>query len=81
MTLSKAFAMRTCDLLVKHHMSKYRLEKETGISHSGMRHIFNEDCADIRLSTIAKVAAAFGMSLIEFFDYPAFDMEKLELED
>lgn len=41
MTLNKAFALRISDILVKKRMSKYQLEKKSGISHSALRYIFN----------------------------------------
>ena len=37
MNLNKAFAMRVSELLLKNNISKYRLEKETGLTHSAIR--------------------------------------------
>jgi len=80
MTLSKGFAMRLTELLIKNSMSKYRLEKLSGISHTALAHIFNENTADIRLSTIAKVANVFGLTLSQFFDSTIFDLGKINFE-
>ena len=55
MNLNKAFAMRLSKLLNEKGMSKYRLEKETGITHSALRYIFNEVNTDVYFSTIVKV--------------------------
>ena len=66
MTLNKAFALRVSDLLIEHNMSKYQLEKETGLTHSALRYIFNEVNQDVRFSTIVKVVAAFDMTLETF---------------
>lgn len=78
MTLNKAFALRISDILIKKNMSKYQLEKKSGISHSALRYIFNEVNTDVKFSTIAKVVDALGMTLDEFFKDSIFDLENLE---
>ncbi len=80
MNLNKAFALRVSKLLMEKKMSKYRLEKETGLSHSALRYIFNEINSDIRFSTIVKVCNAFKISLSEFFADELFDLKELEAE-
>ncbi len=78
MNINKAFAIRTSNLLVKYKMSKYRLEKLSGMSHSAMIHIFNEDYNDIKLSTVIRFARAFKMTVPEFLNDPIF--ENLDIE-
>jgi len=80
MTLNKAFALRIAELLANHKMSKYRLEKESGLSHSALRHIFNENNKDIMLSSAAKVANVFKMSLCDFFASSKFDLNNIDFE-
>ena len=80
MTVNKALALRLSSLLVKHKMSKYRLEKSSGMSHSAMIHIFNEDYKDIKLSTVIRFARTFNMSLKQFLDDPIFENLDLEIE-
>lgn len=80
MTLNKAFAMRVSSLLIKNNVSKYKLEKETGLTHSALRYIFNEVNKDLKFSTIVKVAEFFGMSLSEFFDDEIFNIENLDVD-
>lgn len=80
MTLNKAFAMRISCLLIKNNLSKYKLEKETGLTHSAMRYIFNEVNKEVKFSTIVKVAEFFGMSLSEFFDDEIFKFDNLEVD-
>lgn len=80
MTLNKAFAMRISSLLIKKNLSKYQLEKETGLTHSAMRYIFNEVNKEVKFSTIVKVTEFFGMTLSEFFDDEIFKIENLEFE-
>lgn len=78
MNLNKAFAMRVSKLLIEKGMSKYRLEKETGLTHSALRYIFNEVNSDVYFSTIVKVCTALNISLQEFFDDELFDLSNLE---
>jgi len=80
MTLNKAFALRIAELLEKHKMSKYRLEKESGLSHSALRHIFNENNKDVKLSSVAKVANVFNITLHEFFASELFSLDKIDFD-
>lgn len=80
MTLNKAFALRISNLLIKNNMSKYRLEKESGLTHSALRYIFNEINNDVKFSTICKVASAFNMTLEEFFDDDLFKLKNLDFD-
>ena len=48
MNLNKAFAYRLTQLLNEKRLSKYRLEKESGITHSALRYIFNEVNKDVK---------------------------------
>ncbi len=79
MNLNKAFAMRLSKLLHEKGMSKYRLEKETGLTHSALRYIFNEVNNDVYFSTIVKVCSALNMTLVEFFDDDLFRLENLDV--
>lgn len=80
MTLNKAFALRISDILVKRNMSKYQLEKKSGLTHSALRYIFNEVNKDVKFSTIVKVVDAFGMTLEEFFSDAVFNLHNLDFE-
>lgn len=80
MTLNKAFALRISELLIQKNMSKYKLEQESGLTHSALRYIFNEVNKDVKFSTIAKVADAFKMTLVEFLDSPVFNLDGLDFE-
>ena len=68
MDLNKAFAYRLTKLLNDKGMTKYRLEKESGITHSALRYIFNEVNKDVKFSTIVKVGNVLKISLQEFFN-------------
>ncbi len=78
MNLNKAFALRLSKLLNEKGMSKYRLEKETGLTHSALRYIFNEVNTDVYFSTIVKVCIALDISLNDFFNDELFSLDNLE---
>lgn len=80
MNLNKAFAMRVSNLLIERKMSKYQLEKRSGLTHSALRYIFNEVNSDVKFSTIVKVVAVLDMTLEEFFDDKIFEISKLDYE-
>jgi len=80
MNLNRAFALRLSNLLLDRNMSKYKLEKETGLTHSALRYIFNEVNVDVKFSTIVKVCNALNISLTEFFDDNLFDLNNLDIE-
>ena len=80
MTLNKAFALRISKLLIKNKKSKYKLEKESGLTHSALRYIFNESNKDVKFSTICKVANSFNLSLQEFFNDDIFKLDNLDFE-
>lgn len=78
MNLNKAFAIRLSKILNERKISKYRLEKESGLTHSALRYIFNEINIDVKFSTIVKVCNALNITLTEFFDDKIFELENLE---
>lgn len=80
MNLNKAFALKVTKLLQERGISKYKLEKETGITHSALRYIFNEVNKDVKFSTIVKVCNFFDLSLTEFFNDDLFKIENLDFE-
>ena len=80
MNLNRAFALRLSQLLVEKKMTKYRLEKETGLTHSALRYIFNEVNNDVKFSTIVKVCNALNISIVEFFDDELFNLKNLDLD-
>lgn len=80
MNLNRAFALRLSSLLVDKKMSKYKLEKETGLTHSALRYIFNEVNADVKFTTIVKVCTALNITLSEFFDDSIFDLSNLDID-
>lgn len=80
MNLNRAFALRLSELLLEKKMSKYKLEKETGLTHSALRYIFNEVNADVKFSTIVKVCNALNVTLLDFFDNDLFNLNNLDID-
>ena len=80
LNLNQAFALRLKNLLFKKNISKYKLEKETGLTHSALRNIFNEVNVDVKFSTIVKVCNALDISLSEFFDDEIFELNNLDVD-
>ncbi len=78
--INKAVALRVSKLLDEKGMTKYRLEKITGLSHSTFTRIFNEINNDIMMSTILRIISALDMTVQEFFDDELFYIENLEYE-
>lgn len=78
--VNKAVAMRTSQLLNERHMSQYRLEQNSGLSHSRLGCIMKEKNKTVTLSTVILLAQGFNMSLLEFLDSPYFDLNNLDVE-
>ena len=80
MNLNKAFALRLSSLLIDKKMSKYKLEKATGLTHSALRYIFNEVNSDVKFSTIVKVCNALNITITEFFNDELFELKNLDID-
>ena len=71
--------MRVNELLAKNNMSQYRLEQNSGLSHSRMGCIMRDKNKTVTLSTVIMIAQGFNMSLLDFLDSPYFANERLEV--
>lgn len=80
MTVNKAVALRVSELLLEKNMTQYRLEMNSGLSHSRVGNILREKNKTVTLSTIILFAQGFGITLIQFLDSPFFDFNKLDVE-
>ena len=79
MNVNKAVALRISELLLQKGLTLYRLERNSGLSHSRLGCIMGEKNKTVTLSTVMLVAQGFNMSLIEFLDSSYFDFDKLEI--
>lgn len=80
MNVNKAVALRISELLIKNKMTQYRLEVNSGLSHSRLGCILREKNKTVTLSTVMLLAQGFNITLIEFLDSPYFDFERLVIE-
>ena len=79
-TINNALSMRIKELLITKNMSQYRLEQNSGVSHSQLGFILKNRNNSVNFKTIIMLANGFGMTLLEFLDTPLFDCNKLDLE-
>lgn len=80
MKLQKAVALRISNLLIKNNLSRYALCKKVVIPEQTLKNIIDERNKDIKLSTIAKIADGFGLSVEEFFNDSLFDRKTLDID-
>ena len=75
MTVARAVAIRTLNLLKDKNMTQYQLEKLTGIQHGTMQCIMNGRTKSIYLTTVMLISKGFSMSVLEFLDDEIFRSE------
>ena len=80
MTINQALSLRIKELLQLNGMSQYRLEQNSGISHSQLGFILKNRNNSVNFKTVLMLAQGFNMTLLEFLDSPYFDSEKLDIE-
>ena len=80
MELQRAVALRISNLLIKNNMSRYALCKKIVMPEQTLKNIIDERNKDIQLSTIAKIADGFDMSIEEFFKDSLFDKNTLDID-
>lgn len=80
MTLSEAVAVRVRNLLKERKMTQYRLEQNSGVSHSTMKTFLNGKYKSCNLTTVVLIIRSFGMTVGEFFNDPIFESKDLEVE-
>ena len=79
MRLQRAIAQRISNLLIKNNMSRYALCKKIVLPEQTLKNIIDERNTDIKLSTLAKIADGFDLSIVEFCDDPLFEKQTLEI--
>ena len=80
MKLQRAVALRISDLLVKHKMTRYALCKKVVMPEQTLKNIIDERNQDIKLTTIAKIADGFELTLEQFFADALFDKDNIEFD-
>ena len=67
-----AVSKRVRELLDRHSMNQYRLEKLTGIPHSTMQSIIHNKSKTVTLATVMRIARGFNMSVSDFLNDKVF---------
>ena len=80
MKLQRAIALRISNLLIKNNMSRYALCKKVVLPEQTLKNIIDERNGDIKLSTVAKIADGFDLSIEEFFKDALFDKNSLDID-
>ena len=80
MKLQKAVALRVSNLLIENNLTRYALCKKIVMPEQTLKNIIDERNKDINLSTVAKIADGFNLSLEEFFKDPLFIKNNLDIE-
>jgi transcriptional regulator with XRE-family HTH domain len=78
LTVNQALCVRIRELLDERGMSQYRLEQNSGISHSHMGFILKDRNNSVNFKTVIALAKGFDMTLLEFLDCPYFNFDKLD---
>lgn len=61
-------------------MTKYRLERNSGLTHGALDGILSGHNKTVTLSTVYKLARGFNMTVFEFLDDDLFRSEELEID-
>lgn len=80
MKLQRAVALRISNLLIKNNMSRYALCKKIIMPEQTLKNIIDERNKDIELSTVAKIADGFGLSLEKFFADSLFNKNSYDID-
>ena len=80
MKLQRAVALRISNLLIKNNISRYALCKKIVMPEQTLKNIIDERNKDIELSTVAKIADGFGLSLEEFFNDSLFNKDTVDID-
>ncbi len=78
MKLQKAVALKITNLLIEHNLTRYKLCQKILLPEQTLKNIIDERNKDIKLSTIAKIAEGFGLTLEQFFADKIFENYECE---
>ena len=80
MKLTKAVTLKINNLLIKYNLTRYALCKKIAMPEQTLKNIIDERNKDVKISTIAKIADGFGLSLEQFFEDSLFNRETLDID-
>lgn len=76
---ARAVKLRIEELLNNRDKKKYWLAMETGLADSTIDSLMSGKTDTVTLKVVQKIAAAFGMSLKEFFNSSIFDNDNFAI--
>lgn len=81
MNLAKCISHRIREILFSKHITQYKLEMLSGISHGTMNSLLNCRYNAANIKTVFIIIQALNMSVLEFFDSPLFaDLYNIDLD-
>lgn len=80
MTLNQAFAIRVRELLKEKKMTQYKLEQLTGLYHSTVTAVLNNQVRASNFKTMALIIRELGISITDFFNSPVFNFDELDMD-
>lgn len=80
MTICEAVSLRIRELLNANKMSQYRLEQNSGVSHSALDFIMKNTYKTVNFKIVCQIALGFKMTLLDFLNSPYFVFDSLDLE-
>ena len=80
MKLNKAFSTRVREVLKDKGMTQYKLAQLTGLYHSTLTDILNCKYQTPNFKNMSLIIKELGMTYVEFFDSPIFNLDELEID-
>jgi len=80
MTICKAVSLCVRELLNKYQWSQYRLEQQSGVSHSEMDFIMKNTYKTVNFKIVMQIAKGFEMTLLDFLNSSYFAYDNIDLE-
>ena len=72
-SVNHALKLRIEELLKKKKITRYRLAMNSGVTHSTLKNIMQDNIKDNLLSTVILIARGFDMKVSEFLNTPLFN--------
>ena len=78
MQLNEAVSKRLSEFMQEKGMTQYQLFMKSGVPKSTISNIINCTYPSMKLRVIHELCQGLGVSIIEFFNSPLFEEDKLE---
>ncbi|MBD1373777.1 helix-turn-helix transcriptional regulator [Hazenella sp. IB182357] len=78
MTIADRVAQRILDLCDEHNITLNKLGTISGVTQSTLNSIVKGESKHPRLDTIEKICSGLGITMVEFFNVPDFNVQSNE---